>query len=135
MCVSINYWAVFVSVLASIALGFLWYTPIGFGKQWSQLVGLKEEDVNKKDAMKGFISSIITSLIQTVSLAVVLGHAGASGLASGLSYGATIGIGFISTTLWNNDVYEKRSSKLTWINAGYRIVYFLIAGAILGVWQ
>ena len=42
----INFIAVAAATLSSMVLGFLWYTPILFGKQWQKAVGLRDEDMD-----------------------------------------------------------------------------------------
>jgi hypothetical protein len=131
---TVNYLAVAVCAVASLILGFFWYAPL-FGRAWMKEVGIKSEDIKAADAVKGYIFSLITSFVQALVLAVFINMMGAVGLIPGIYAGAAVGIGFIALTLFGNDIFEQRSFKLSMINAGYRIVYFIIIGAILGVWQ
>lgn len=130
----INYLAVLVCAVASLAVGFVWYAPL-FGKAWIEGVGLKQEDIKPADAVKGYIFGLISSFVQALLLAVFMKMTGTVGLLPGIYAGAAVGIGFIALSLFSNDLFEHRPFKLSMINAGYRIVYFIIIGAILGVWQ
>ncbi len=131
---TVNYLAVAVCAVASLVLGFFWYAPL-FGRAWMKEVGIKPEDIKAADAVKGYIFSLITSFVQALVLTVFINMMGAVGLIPGIYAGAAVGIGFIALTLFANDIFEQRSFKLSMINAGYRIVYFIIIGAILGAWQ
>jgi len=42
--VEINYLAVLVAAIASMALGFLWYGPL-FGNQWKKLMGFTDKSM------------------------------------------------------------------------------------------
>ncbi|MFH2040906.1 MAG: DUF1761 domain-containing protein [Acidobacteriota bacterium] len=130
----LNWLAVVVSTFVSMALGFVWYTPILFGNLWMKLVGLKAEDIEAKDSTKGMIISLFGAFISSVALAVIIGWIG-YGLVNGLLAGAGFSFAFIVTTFFSQDAYEKRPLALTLINSGYRFIYFLIIGAILGLWH
>ncbi|MFC2161951.1 DUF1761 domain-containing protein [Acidobacteriota bacterium] len=128
----LNWLAIITGTVFSMFLGFIWYGPL-FANTWMKLVGLKKEDVNAKDSMKGMFISIIGSFIASACLAVIvkwMGH----GLDKGLLAGALFSFAFVVTTIFSNDAYEKRPLSLTLINAGYRFVYFAVVGAILGIW-
>lgn len=131
----LNYLAIIVCTIFSMVLGFIWYTPITFGNAWMRELGVKEEDINPSDAVKGYIFSLVSSFVQALLLAVFMNMMGAATLMQGLYAGAAVGIGFIALTFISNDMYEQRSFKLSLINSGYRVVYFTVIGAILGVWQ
>ena len=134
MLEGMNYLAVAVCALSSLVLGFIWYGP-GFGKAWMKLVGLKPEDIDPKDAMKGYIFSLIFSFITSLVLAVLINLMNISTAISGLCLGLAIVIAFVALTIFNNDMYEQRPMKLSFINAGYRVVYLVIIGIILSIWQ
>jgi uncharacterized membrane protein len=117
-----------------MVLGFIWY-GLGFGKVWMKLVGLKPEDVDPKDAIRGYIYSIIFSFITAWVLAIFMNMMNITGALSGLCLGAVIGIVFVAFTIFNNNMYEQRPVKLSFINSGYRVIYLMVIGAILGAWQ
>lgn len=133
MFVELNWLAIIACTVFSMVLGFIWYGPL-FSKTWMKLVGIKKEDVNTKDAMKGNLISLIGSFFASTALAVIVKWMG-YGLDKGLLAGAVFSFAFIVTTNFSNDAYEKRPMSLTLINAGYRFVYFVVIGAILGIWN
>ena len=135
MFAGINYLAVIICTFFSLVLGFLWYTPILFGRSWMMLVGIKENEVDSKQAMKGYLFSIVSSFLAVLLLAVFMNLISINGFLYGMYLGAAVGILFIATTVIGNDIFERRPFKLSLINAGYRVAYFTIVGAILGVWQ
>ena len=134
MFTDLNWLAIIVCTVFSMVLGFLWYTPILFGKVWMRLAGLKEENIQTKDSMIGYLISLIGSFIGVIALAVIVKWWG-YGLVDGLQAGAFFSFAFIVTSYFSGDAFEKRPVSLTLINAGYRFVYYLVCGGILGVWH
>ena len=129
----LNWLAIIVGTVFSMVLGFIWYGPL-FANAWMKLVGLKKEDVEATDSMKGMVISVLGAFIASAALAVIVKWMG-YGLDKGLLAGALFSFAFIVTTIFSNDAYEKRPMSLTLINAGYRFVYFTVVGAILGIWN
>lgn len=135
MFAGIHYLAVIVSTLASFVLGFIWYGPVLFGNLWMKLNGKKDEDIDAKSALRGYLVSLVTSFIAVMIMAVLINKLGIHDLMSGLILGAAVGLGFIGLSMWSNNVYEDRPFSLTLIHAGYRFFYFMIVGVILTVWK
>jgi MFS family permease len=133
MFADMNWLAIVVCTVFSMVLGFIWYGPL-FDKPWMKLVGLKKEDIDPKDSMKGHLISLFGSFIGSVALAVIVKWMG-YGLVNGLLGGAFFSFAFIVTSYFSGDAYEKRPFSLSLINAGYRFVYFAVIGAILGIWH
>jgi hypothetical protein len=133
MLKEINFLALGSCALLSLVLGALWYGPL-FGRAWLKLSGVRADAVKTADAVRGYLSSLLASFIQAAVLAALLALTGGDGWLFGLALGATVGIGLVATTLYGNDIFERRPFNLSCINAGYRIVWFAAAGAILGAW-
>jgi hypothetical protein len=73
--VPINYIAILLCAVVTMAIGFAWYGPL-FGKLWSRLMGFGEMTPEKmkemqKAAMPGYAASFAGSLV----MAYVLAHA------------------------------------------------------------
>lgn len=135
MLAGINYFAVIVCTLFSVALGFFWYTPLGFGKAWMKATGIKDEDVDQKDAMKAHLVSLIGSFITVLVMAVLMNLMAITGWRYGMYLGMALGIGVLGAAMIPNNMYEQRPFSLSIINVSYRVVYLMITGIVLGVWQ
>ena len=129
--VGINWWAVLVATVAAFALGGLWYGPI-FGKAWMDAIGKTEEDIEPSPAP--FIISAITALLTCIVVAALMQMTGTTGLASGALFGLITGIGFIATAMASDSAFCGWGVNLWLIQAGYRVSYSVIMGAIIGVW-
>ena len=63
--IEINLVAVIIATVLAQAVGFLWYSPVLFGKRWMSLMGISNE--SKKGMGKIFVISILSSLIMSTS--------------------------------------------------------------------
>lgn len=135
--VVINYLAVLVAAVVSMALGAFWYSPAGFGKQWATLMGWNEATLRSK--MKGkptkeYAIAFVGSLVMAYVLAHFVGYAQATTLAEGLQAGFWTWLGFVATVTLSSVLWEGRPWKLYLLNNGYQLVNLLFMGAILAVW-
>ena len=136
----INYLAVLVCAVLSMAIGAVWYGPL-FGKKWAEIVGadMSDEVARKemqKRAMPLYAVQFLLTLFQVWVLAYYIqGWKEASGLENSLWIWAAFVVPIIAGgAMWNND-----SAKVSWsrflIQSGYQLVMFAIFGLILGMWQ
>lgn len=134
---TVNYPAVVVSLIAYTALGMLWYGPL-FGKKWAQLSGMADKDMSspemKKAQSAGYVSSLISSFIALLTLAVVMKGLGIADPINGLLLGAGLGFGLITATLVGEAAWHGTPWALVSINGAYRICGLGLAGLIIGLW-
>ena len=129
----INWLAVVVATLVAFALGGLWYSKALFGNTWLEEVGLTEEAINNANMAKTFGSTFVLQLLATIALAATLGAD--STWMDGLQNGLFISVLWIATAYGITYLFEQRSIRLFFINAGYYVVLFSISGSILGAWH
>lgn len=139
--VDINYLAVLVAAIMSMAIGSFWYSPKGFGKQWMALSGItpdKIEAAKAKGMQKTYAIAFVGSLVMSYVLAHALVFASAylqvSGMAAGLMAGFWNWLGFIAPVTLGSVLWEGKPWKLYVLNNAYYIVSLLVMGAILAVW-
>jgi hypothetical protein len=129
---SINYLAVFVAALSSFVIGGLWYSLL-FGKAWMVENNFDEEDMKNGHMGKIFGGAFILSLIISIVLVLFLGP-DRNGMI-GASAGFTAGLFWVATAMGITYLFERKSIKLFFINAGYHVVTFTLMGFILGIWR
>ena len=129
----INYLAVFVAALSSFLIGGAWYSPILFANAWMRENGFSEEEMKNANMAKIFGGSFVLALIIAFNLAAFLGPE--ANLIWGMTAGALAGIGWVAAALGIIYLFERKSLKLFFINAGYQAVAFVIMGGILGIWK
>ncbi|HEX3008140.1 MAG TPA: DUF1761 domain-containing protein [Bacteroidales bacterium] len=128
---TINWLAVIVVTVVSFALGALWHSPLLFGKAWSKEINRNKDQ--KIDFKLIFGLSLVANFAALVMLAAFIGNA--STALQGLIDGLLISIFWITSSIGVTYLFATRSLKLFLIDAGYYIVFFSIAGMILGAWQ
>jgi hypothetical protein len=133
---SFNYLAILVATISTFLLGGVWYSPALFAKAWMKEIGITEEAARAADKSGlGRImgAAFVLELIMAFNLAAFIGPKGS--LAFGTFAGATAGFGWVALAFGVTYLFEQRSLRLFFINAGYHGVAFTIMGAILGAWH
>lgn len=128
----INWWAVLVATVLAFVLGGIWYGPV-FGQAWLAALGKTEEDI--EPSPRPFIISFFTALITAVVLAWLIIALGVVGWVNGAMLGLVTGVGFIATAMASDSAFCGWSLRLFLIQSGYRVVYSILMGAVLGGWQ
>ena len=71
---TVNLWSVLVAGIATMVLGFLWYSPVLFARPWMIAMGYDPEDKAKMDEMrKSAGKSYAFSFVASLASAFVLG--------------------------------------------------------------
>lgn len=136
MEVQINWAAVLLATIASMAVGFVWYAKPVFGKMWMDLVHLSE-----KDQQKGAAMAIGQALVTAVVTAYVLAHVtyisqsffGVSYMESALNTAFWLWLGISATTIVTHNAFEQRRKKLTLLTVAHQLVAFLVMGFVIGL--
>ena len=135
----INFWAVLVAAVATMILGFLWYSPILFARPWMRLMGIDPDDKAKlaemrKGAGKLYAMSFIASLVSALVLAKIIDITSINSIFYGMKFGFFVWLGFVATVQLTGALFSKQPTKLFLINTGYQLVCYLAMGAILAKW-
>ena len=131
---SFNYLAILAAALSTFLLGGIWYAPGVFGRAWMRECGFTEESLKRMGGMgRIFAGSFVLAVLMAFNLAAFLG--GKATLSFGLFAGAAAGVGWVALAFGVTYLFERRSLRLFFINAGYHAVAFTLMGAILGAWR
>jgi surface polysaccharide O-acyltransferase-like enzyme len=136
----VNLWAVLASAIATMVVGFLWYSPVQFANPWMKLMGYDPNDKAKiaemqKSAGPSYFMSLIASILAAFVLGKLIAVAGFSTAVDGLKIGLVVWLGFVTTVQFTNALFSRQPFKLYMINTGYQFVCYAVMGAILGVWR
>jgi Protein of unknown function (DUF1761) len=129
---SINYFAVVVAALSAFIIGGVWYSVL-FAKAWMIENGLDEETLKNSNMAKIFGGSFILSLIISFVLALFLGPERDAMM--GATAGFMAGLFWVASAMGITYLFERKSLKLFFINAGYHVITFTIIGLLLGLWK
>jgi hypothetical protein len=136
----LNWLAIFVAAVATMVVGFLWYSPLLFAKAWVREMGYDVNDKTKMDEMKksagpAYAGSFVASVISAFTLALILHGLHAEDQHFGLMAGFHIWLGFVATVQFTGALFAKQTMKLFAINTGYQLVCYLVMSAILTAWR
>ena len=136
MNVEVNYLAVFLAALSSMAVGSIWYARPVFGKAWAKMVNLDEQKM-KDGASRAIIVTMIVSFITAYVLAHVTflsNHFfGNSYLQDALMTAFWLWLGLTAARFITHDAFEGRPTKLTAMNISHELVTLLVMGLIIGL--
>jgi hypothetical protein len=132
--VPIHTWPFIVAVLIKFVVGWLWYSPALFLRQWQALSGVTNEQ-----QLSGMGKSIAIWVLGSVLMAFVLAHAVAYAGANTFVKGAEVGfanwVGFVLVIALDAYAAEKRPFQLVAINSGANLIALILMGGVLGGWQ
>ena len=128
---AVNWLAIVLATVASMALGAAWYGVLS--KQWLEASGRTKEDIDPKDFMP-YVWSVIVQLVMAYFLAVLTpALTGAMTIQNGLTVAALMWVGFVLTSMILNHRYQGRPWSLTVIDSGYILAALLVQGVVLGI--
>ena len=159
-----NFYAVLVSTLVTLLIGFVWYSPKVFGTIWMNETGMTEEKAKQSNMLPVFGLTIFYSfLLSFMTTGLVIHQMGALGMIGGPelidaakpSYAAFMadygdafrtykhgalhgfmsGLFLILPVTAINSLFEQKSWKYILVTSGYWIVCLTIMGAILCGWK
>lgn len=145
----INWWAVLVSAVASMIIGYIWYGPL-FGKLWMKLMGHNPSKVTPeqmKAMQKNMGLTYLAQFVLSVLTFYILAHytifaqriSGMEGAGAGMINALWIWLGFIMPTVAGNAMWSGKSKDMAWkfffVMAGYNLILYAVTGSILGGWQ
>jgi len=131
----LNIFAILVAWVVNGLLGTFWYSPAGFGKLWSKLSGVDLMKIPKNEATRALVLVIISSLIQTIALALVLNAFDLKNIGEGVVVALVIWLGFTAATTVGNTLYQRLSLKFWALNAAFFLVVAIINSIILTAWR
>jgi hypothetical protein len=135
----VNLWSVLVAAVATMILGFLWYSPLLFAKPWTLAMGYDPNDKAKMDEMrtgagKLYGITFVASLISAFVLAKIIDVTTVNAVLYGMKIGFAVWLGFVTTVQLTSTLFKRRPIKLYLIDTGYQLVCYLLMGAILAKW-
>lgn len=130
---TINYLAVALAAIATMALGWLWYSPVLFQKRWMKEMRMKPKDAARaqKEGMKSMGFMFLATLVMAYVLAHFVDYLGVTNAKDALWAGSWIWVGFVATIMLQPVLFERKSWTLYLINTAYNLVSLLVMAVIL----
>ena len=131
---------VVVAAIATMVIGFLWYSPVLFAKPWMLASGYDLNDKEQMEKMRKsagplYLRSFMASLLTAFVLWRFFHWVGISSAVTGLEVAIVACVGFTITTKYTDMLFMRQHYLLFLINSGYQLVCYAAMGAILGAWH
>ncbi len=129
---NINVLAIATAAFASMVLGGLWYSPLMFGNAWLRAIGKSQEEIGSPTP--AMIGSMISCVVTAAVVEFLIVSLGADSLVAGIGVGLMLGLGIIAMSMLSDSLFSGWGWPLYFIQAGYRVSYVVLMGAICGIW-
>ncbi len=131
----INYWAILVAGIVGMVIGFMWYSPALFGKQWMKLTGIKPSKKDKDGMGNKMLVAFIAELVLAAVMLGIIKWAGVITIQGALAVGFITWLGFVATMTLNEILWQKKPFKLYILNNAHNLFKFLVVAIILTIWN
>lgn len=129
----INWLAVALAFIASMAIGFVWYLPAVLGKRWMTAIGKTEEDLKNISGGAGiWVPMMVTAALTAVLLAVLISKLGLGNAAAGGLFALLLGLVFRAGGHVIHNGFGGRPRTVTLIDSGHDLLAMTVAGVIIG---
>jgi uncharacterized membrane protein len=132
---SLNYLALLVGAILSVAIGFVWYLPGVFGNTWMQAIGKTREQAEKDFRPSKIVWAFVCGFLISYTVARLIVWTGMNTAVGGVKIGLLAGIGLVGAMFLVNDLFEGRPRKLFYVYWLHHLVELVVIGAILGGWM
>jgi hypothetical protein len=97
--VGVNWLAILLAVVAAMAIGTVWFSPMLFAKSWVREMGKTPDQLG--NPIIAIVNALIMYLIAAVAMSLVFAAFRAQTAVDGLKIAAVVWVGFVgSMQLW-----------------------------------
>ncbi|MET1085995.1 MAG: DUF1761 domain-containing protein [Arthrobacter sp.] len=129
----INWLAVLLAFIATLAVGFVWYMPAVLGTRWMAAIGKTEDDLKNISGGAGiWVPMMAAAALTTVLLAVLIGKLGLDNALAGGWFALAVGLVFRAGGHVIHNGFAGRPAAVTLIDSGHDLVAMTVAGAVIG---
>jgi hypothetical protein len=129
----VNWLAVVLATVASMAVGFGWYTV--FANQWMAAIGKTRDQIQGNDPTP-YIWSIVVQFVMAYFVALLTPKLlGATSVPNAIQVAVLMWIGFVLTSTIQSHRYAGRPWSLTAIDGGYVLAALIVEGLVIGLFS
>jgi hypothetical protein len=127
---NVNWLAVIVAAIASMAFGAAWYTTLS--KQWIAAIGKTREQLDA--SWQPYAWCFAAELVMAYFIALVTPALfGEVGIWTGILAGVHMWLGFVITAMIINHRYQNMPWRLTLIDGGHLLGVLIVQGIVIGL--
>ena len=129
----INWLAVALAFISSMAIGFVWYLPAVLGNRWMAAIGKTEEDLKNIGGGAGiWVPMMVAAALTAILLAVLISKLGLDNAVAGGWFALVMALVFRAGGHVIHNGFAGRPAAVTLIDSGHDLVAMTVAGAIIG---
>lgn len=129
----INWLAVLLAFISSMAIGFVWYMPAVLGKRWMAAIGKTEEDLKSISGGAGiWVPMMVAAALTAILLAVLISKLGLDNAVAGGWFALVLALVFRAGGHVIHNGFAGRPAAVTLIDSGHDLLAMTVAGAIIG---
>jgi len=129
----INWLAVLLAFLASMAIGFVWYVPGALGRRWMEAVGKTEEDLRSSEGGTAIWGPMVgAAALTAILLAILISKLGLNTALAGGWFAFVLALVFRVGGHVIHNGFAGRPPAVTLIDSGHDVLAVTAAGAIIG---
>lgn len=135
----INFVEVLVAAIASMVVGFLWYSPMVLGKAWMKEMGLTSDKLQKAQREMGnlyglsFVVALITAYVLSHVMMLSMDFYGYEAMMTGITTAFWMWLGFIMPVQLTDQIFGSKKWKLFMINTGYQLIALIVMGITIAM--
>lgn len=129
-----NWVGILVAAVVAMIIGFIWYSPMLFGKRWMKLSGISQANASKmmKNPLN-MVGMFIAVIISALVLQLFILHSAITTVTGGIVLGFLVWIGFVATTNFGMAAMSGKPWSLYIIQNIHLLIGLMVMGAILVV--
>jgi hypothetical protein len=129
----INWLAVALAFISSMAIGFVWYMPAVLGKRWMAAIGKTEEDLKNIGGGAGiWVPMMVAAALTAILLAILISKLGLDSALAGGWFALVLALVFRAGGHVIHNGFAGRPTTVTLIDSGHDLLAMTVAGAIIG---
>ena len=135
--IEVDFMAVIVAAVASMVVGFLWYSPLVLGKPWMKLKGYNSESLKKAQQEMGklyglsFLAALVTAFVLFHVITISQNFYGFPKLQTGLMTAFWMWVGFILPVQLADEIFGGKKWGLFTINTGYQLAAIISMAVVI----
>lgn len=137
MNVEVNFMTVLLAAVASMVVGFIYYSPMLFGNKWMKLSGINPNKSQMKSMGKYYAFSFVLALITAYVLYHFIFLAetffGMDPLMTAIITSVWAWIGFAMPVQATGEIFGHKKWGLFGLNTGYQLVSILAMGIVIAL--
>lgn len=137
--IPVNYLAILLAAVASMVVGFIYYSNPIISKPWMKLMGIGKEDVKMKNEEMAklygtsFVLALVTAFVLSHVMAMSENYFHYPMLTTGLMTGFYMWLGFVMPVQATDVLFSKKPIKLFGINTIYQLLSLLVMGVVIAL--